>query len=48
MSDLKLALRGVKPSTNAWFDTARNFALFANEGGVYDDLLDYLKRKRIL
>ena len=47
MADLKLALRGVKPSTNAWFDTARNFALFANEGGVYDDLLDYLKRKRI-
>jgi SpoVK/Ycf46/Vps4 family AAA+-type ATPase len=48
MSELRLALKGVKPSTNAWFDTARNFALFANEGGVYDDLLDYLKRKRIL
>lgn len=48
MSDLKLALKGLKPSTNAWFDTARNFALFANEGGVYDELLDYLKRKRLL
>lgn len=48
MADLKSALKGIKPSTNAWFDTAKNFALFANEGGVYDELLDYLKRKRVL
>jgi hypothetical protein len=29
----------------AWLDTARNFALYANEGGTYDDLLPYLKRR---
>ena len=27
-----------RPSTGAWFATARNVALFANEGGSYDDL----------
>ncbi|HEY6803216.1 MAG TPA: ATP-binding protein [Pyrinomonadaceae bacterium] len=47
-NDLRQALKRVSPSTNAWFDTAKNFAVFANEGGVYDDLLDYLKRRKIL
>jgi len=41
--DLARALRDVKPSTGAWFQTARNFAMFANEGGLYDDLLDYMR-----
>ena len=26
-----------------WFELARNYAVYANEGGVYDDLLDYLR-----
>ena len=48
MNDFKQALKGIQPSTQAWFETARNFALFANEGGLYDDLVDYLKSKRML
>ncbi|MFI0818095.1 ATP-binding protein [Streptomyces sp. NPDC021098] len=46
--DLLAALGQARPSTRPWFDTARNVAQFANEGGTYDDLLAYLKRKRML
>jgi SpoVK/Ycf46/Vps4 family AAA+-type ATPase len=46
--DLKAALKEVKPSTRAWFDTAKNFALFANEGGAFDDLLEYLRSRKML
>ena len=45
-ADLASALRDVKPSAGAWFHTARNFAMFANEGGLYDDLLDYMRAHR--
>src|SRR5438067_424922 len=38
----------IKPSLNAWFDTARNVALFANEGGTYDDLAAYLRKRRLI
>ena len=41
--DLTAALGSVKPSTREWFSTARNYALYANQGGVYDDILKYLK-----
>ncbi len=41
--DLAAALTSVKPSTKEWFATARNYALYANQGGVYDDILKYLK-----
>ncbi|MEL7162623.1 MAG: cell division protein, partial [Bacteroidota bacterium] len=39
-------LKGIdkhKPSTSEWFTTAKNYALFANKGGLYDDILSYLK-----
>jgi ATP-dependent 26S proteasome regulatory subunit len=46
-ADFAKALREVKPSTGAWFETARNAAQFANDDGTYDELLAYLKgRKR--
>lgn len=41
--DFKRALRDLRPSIRAWFDTARNYAMFANEGGMYDDLLAFIK-----
>jgi len=41
-------LKDVRPSTTAWFDTARNYALFANEGGIYDDLLAYMRANKLL
>ncbi|MCD0460551.1 AAA family ATPase [Roseiconus lacunae] len=41
--DLQQAMSKVKPSTSEWFSTAKNYALFSNQGGAYDDILDYLK-----
>jgi transitional endoplasmic reticulum ATPase len=41
--DLLAAAAGVKPSTREWFATARNYALYSNQGGTYDDILKFLK-----
>ena len=41
--DFLTALGGVKPSTREWFSTARNYALYSNQGGIYDDILKFLK-----
>jgi transitional endoplasmic reticulum ATPase len=41
--DLLGAAGQVKPSTKDWFATARNYALYSNQGGTYDDILKYLK-----
>lgn len=46
--DFKRAKREVRPSTLAWFESARNYAMFANEGGAYDDLIDYLRARKLL
>jgi SpoVK/Ycf46/Vps4 family AAA+-type ATPase len=43
-SALALALKDLKPSARAWLETARNYALYSNEGGMLDDLLAYLKK----
>ncbi|MCY3024382.1 MAG: AAA family ATPase [Planctomycetota bacterium] len=40
--DLLAGVKTVKPSTREWFATARNYALYANQGGLYDDILKYL------
>jgi SpoVK/Ycf46/Vps4 family AAA+-type ATPase len=32
-----------KPTVRDWFDTARNYALYANQSGLYDDILAHLK-----
>lgn len=48
MRDLEGAVRDVKPSIGPWVDTARNVAQFANEGGAYDELLAWLRQKRLL
>jgi SpoVK/Ycf46/Vps4 family AAA+-type ATPase len=46
--DFERALHEVKPSTGPWFSTARNVALFANEGGTYDELAGYLKKRKLI
>ncbi|MFF7729890.1 ATP-binding protein [Streptomyces sp. NPDC008001] len=46
--DLLGALAQLRPSTGPWFNSARSVAQFANEGGQYDELLAYLKKKRML
>jgi transitional endoplasmic reticulum ATPase len=43
--DLLKGIKQVKPSTREWFSTARNYALYSNQGGIYDDILDYLKMR---
>lgn len=45
-TDLLNALKKHKPSTQEWFSTAKNFAMFANDSGLYDDILTYLKIKK--
>jgi SpoVK/Ycf46/Vps4 family AAA+-type ATPase len=47
MSDLEHAVQDVRPSIGPWLDTARNVAQFANDGGTYDDLLAYLRQRRL-
>jgi transitional endoplasmic reticulum ATPase len=41
---LVAALAEIKPTTVEWLTTARNYARYANEGGQYDEVLDFLKR----
>jgi transitional endoplasmic reticulum ATPase len=41
--DLSAAAATLKPTTKEWFATARNYALYSNQGGIYDDILQYLK-----
>lgn len=41
--DIESALKGIKPSTSEWFATAKNYALYSNQGGAYDEILKYLK-----
>jgi AAA+ superfamily predicted ATPase len=40
--DLARAAKGMKPSTRAWFESAKNYALYANQDGHYDDVLEHL------
>ncbi len=42
-ADLLAAAKSLRPTTHDWFSTARNYALFSNQGGLYDDVLEYLK-----
>jgi SpoVK/Ycf46/Vps4 family AAA+-type ATPase len=42
--DLLNAVKQHKASTIDWFVTAKNYAMFANQAGLYDDILKYLKK----
>jgi len=44
--DLLVAAKTIRPSTKEWFATARNYALYSNQGGIYDDILEYLGIRR--
>ena len=44
-ADLLSAAKKHRATTKEWFQTAKNYALFANEAGLYDDILTYLKMK---
>ena len=40
--DLIKAASRHRPTTKAWFESAKNYALYANQGGHYDDILKHL------
>lgn len=44
--DLIKAAKQHRPTTLEWFASARNYALYANESGLYNDILTYLKIKK--
>jgi transitional endoplasmic reticulum ATPase len=44
--DLVNSSKKHKASTQEWFATAKNYALFANDTGLYDDILSHLKIKK--
>ncbi|HEV7556500.1 MAG TPA: ATP-binding protein, partial [Kofleriaceae bacterium] len=41
---LVAALGEIKPTTSEWLTTARNYARYANEGGQYDEVLEFLAK----
>jgi AAA+ superfamily predicted ATPase len=41
--DLAVAAGKLRPTTKEWLATARNYALYSNQGGIYDDVLELLK-----
>ncbi len=44
--DLLEAAKSLKPSTKAWFESAKNYALYSNQGGFYNDVLAFLGIKK--
>ncbi|GGI57169.1 ATP-binding protein [Winogradskyella haliclonae] len=44
--DITKAIAKLKPSTKEWFSSAKNYALYSNDSGLYDDILLYLKINR--
>lgn len=42
--DLLTAVEKHKASTVDWFNTAKNYATFANQSGLYNDVLSYIKK----
>ncbi|MEM9202357.1 MAG: ATP-binding protein, partial [Actinomycetota bacterium] len=43
---LAKAAKGVRPSIGSWMETARNHATFGNVDGMYDELAQYLRKRR--
>ncbi|MEY4588543.1 MAG: hypothetical protein RL497_619 [Pseudomonadota bacterium] len=44
MQHFNAALTAAKASTSEWLTTARNYARYANDGGRYDDVLDFINK----
>ncbi|MEM9351581.1 MAG: AAA family ATPase [Planctomycetota bacterium] len=42
--ELQKAAKRHKPTTEEWFSSARNYALYSNQGGLYDDVLKFLDK----
>lgn len=48
MKDFSVAFKEVKPSIGPWLASARNVAEFGNSDGQYDELVGYLRGRRML
>lgn len=46
MKSLLKAVKKQSPSTKEWFSSAKNYALYSNDAGLYDDILSYLNIKK--
>ena len=44
--DLLQTVRHLRPSAKAWFESAKNYALYANQSGFYDDVLSFLNLRK--
>jgi SpoVK/Ycf46/Vps4 family AAA+-type ATPase len=44
--DLIDTASSLKPTTRAWFESAKNYAIYSNQGGFYDDVLAFLGIKK--
>jgi AAA+ superfamily predicted ATPase len=44
--DLLQTARELRPSARAWFESAKNYALYANQSGFYDDVLSFLNLRK--
>ncbi|RAJ10924.1 tetratricopeptide repeat protein [Chitinophaga skermanii] len=44
--ELVKATKTHRATTREWFNTARNYAMYSNESGIYDDVLKYLNIKK--
>lgn len=38
------AVKQMRPTTSEWLETARSYASYANQSGLYDDLAEYLEK----
>jgi SpoVK/Ycf46/Vps4 family AAA+-type ATPase len=45
-SDLLKQTQNVIPSSKAWFESAKNYALYSNQSGLYDPILSFLGIKK--
>lgn len=46
MADFERELKQMQTSASEWLATARNYARYANEGGQYDELTEFLKQTK--
>jgi SpoVK/Ycf46/Vps4 family AAA+-type ATPase len=46
VAELREAIKATRPSTVAWFESARNHVRYANSAGEYDELAAYLRQRK--